>query len=249
MSMIKGFIMSLGMFSIIPVPKNSWNEKYMPMVIPNLPLVGILTGLIWYGLAHLLTKLGTPPLIESSIILITPFILTGFIHADGYMDVADALFSRRDIETKKKILKDSNVGAFAVAAITGLILLQFSAIYTILDAQKTLITIAFIPAVSRCAPGIAILTLKPIFDTGYAVTFKNNTKPRHTTFICILTAIILTAAWISLGTSALPLLAGIIMGLIATTYLYKQFKGMSGDLSGCIITISELTALLCMALI
>ena len=249
MSMIKGFIMSLGMFSIIPVPKNSWNEKHMPMVIPNLPLVGMLTGLIWYGLARLLTMLGTPPLIESSIILIAPFFLTGFIHTDGYMDVADALFSRRDIEAKKKILKDSNVGAFAVVAIIGLILFQFSAIYTILDAQKTLMTLAFIPAVSRCAPGIAILTLKPIFDTGYAATFKSNAKPRHTILICVLTAMILTAAWLTLGTSALPLLAGIIMGLISTAYLYKQFQGMSGDLSGCIITVSELAALLCMALI
>ena len=247
--MIKGFIMSLGMFSIIPVPKNSWNEKHMPMVIPNLPLVGMLTGLIWYGLAHLLTMLETPPLIESSIVLIAPFILTGFIHADGFMDVSDALFSRRDIETKKKILKDSNVGAFAVAAIIGLTLFQYSAIYTILDAQKPLTTLAFIPAASRCAPGIAILTLKPIFETGYAATFKNDAKPRHTVFICVLTAMILTAAWLALGTTALPLLAGIIMGLIATAYLYRQFKGMSGDLSGCIITISEFTALLCMALI
>ena len=247
--MIKGFIMSLGMFSIIPVPKNSWNEKYMPMVIPNLPIVGMLTGLIWYALARLLSTLGTPPLIESSIVLLAPFILTGFIHTDGFMDVADALFSRRDMEAKKRILKDPNVGAFAVIAITGLILIQFSVIYTIRDAQKTLTTLAFIPAVSRCTPAIAVLTLKPIFETGYIVSFKNNAKPRHTVFICVLTAIILAAAWLTLGTSALPLLAGIIMGLIATAYLYKQFQGMSGDLSGCIITVSEFTALLCMALI
>jgi len=57
MNLIKGFIMSLGMFSIIPVPKNSWNDKYMALVIPNLPLVGVLIGLLWYGLAYALSRL------------------------------------------------------------------------------------------------------------------------------------------------------------------------------------------------
>ena len=241
--------MSLGMFSIIPVPKNSWNEKHMPLIIPCLPLVGLLIGLVWYGTAHLLHQLSTPQPIQNAAVLFAPMILTGFIHIDGYMDTADAVFSRADLETKKRILKDPKAGAFAVIAIAGMILFQYSAIQTIIDAQKTYLTFAFIPPISRCAAGIAMLRLKPVFETGYNVAFRKNTKPRHTVFICITAAIILTTAWFALRILALPLLAGTLAGTLATLYLYKQFKGMSGDLCGCVITIGELAALLCMAIV
>lgn len=43
-----------------------------------------------------------------------PWLVTGFLHLDGYMDVCDALLSRRDLTTRQKILKDSHCGAFAV---------------------------------------------------------------------------------------------------------------------------------------
>jgi len=249
MSLIKGFIMSLGMFSIIPVPGNSWNDKYMPMVIPNLPLVGALLGFIWYGLAYALTKLSVPLMIHSAIVLFIPFILSGFIHADGYMDTADAVFSRKDLDEKKRILKDPHLGAFAVIAIAGLFILQFSAVHTIIEAQKKLLTFAFIPVISRCVAGIAVLKLKPAFETGYNAAFRAGTKPRHTVFICVLALICFSAAWFTLGFSGLPVLAEALAGIAAIIYLYKQFQGISGDLSGCVITVSEFAALFCMALL
>ena len=249
MGLLKGFVMSLGMFSIIPVPKNNWNDKYIPWVIPSLPLVGILIGLIWYALAFGLKQFSVPPLLHGATALFIPFILSGFIHADGYMDTADAVYSRRDLAEKKRILKDPNVGAFAVIAIVGIILFQFCAVQTILNAEKALLIFAFIPAISRCVAGIAMLNLKPVFETGYNASLKDNTKRRHSIFICLLAAIILLTAWFTLGLTALALLIGALFGILATIYLYRQFQGLSGDLCGCIITISEFAALLCIALI
>ena len=249
MGVLKGFMMSLGMFSILPVPKSSWNERYMPLLIPSLPLVGIVIGFIWYGLAFGLAKTSVPLLIQSTVILFTPFVLSGFIHTDGYMDTADAVFSRRDLAEKKRILKDPNVGVFAVFAIVVLLLFQFSAVHTILSAQKELLVFAFIPAISRCVAGIAMLNLKPVFETGYNAMLRTNTKKQHTIFICVLACIILLTAWFILGLSSLPLSIGVLFGILATAYLYRQFFGLSGDLCGCIITISECAALLCMALV
>ena len=249
MGLFKGFVMSLGMFSILPVPKRSWDDKHMHLVIPSLPLVGILIGLAWYGLAILLAKLSVPLLIQCAVLLFAPFILTGFIHADGYMDTADAIFSRRDLAEKKRILKDPNVGAFAVIAIIGLLMFQFIAIHTVISAQKEPLIFVFIPAISRCAAGIAMLNLKPVFETGYYAMLRNGTKMRHTIFICLFSALILFVAWFFFAASALVLLAGAVFGIITAAYLYKQFKGLSGDLCGCIITITEFAALFCMALI
>jgi adenosylcobinamide-GDP ribazoletransferase len=249
MGLIKGFIMSLGMFSILPVPKNSWDEKSMPLVIPFLPLVGVFIGLIWYGLSFLLLTLSIPLMIQSVMILFMPFILNGFIHLDGYMDTADAVFSRRSLDEKKRILKDPHTGAFAVIAVVSLFLFQFSAVYSMIDIQKNLLQFIFIPVISRSIACFAVLHLKPVFETGYAASFKSGKKPGYTVFICILMLTCFSAAWALLGLAMLSLLTGAIAGLLTMWYLCKQFKGISGDLSGCIITISELAALLCVALL
>ena len=232
--------MSLGMFSIIPVPKNSWNDKYMPLVIPSMPVVGLLIGLLWYGAAVLLSKLSVPVLLQSAAILFTPLVLTGFIHTDGFMDTADAVLSRRDLETKKKILKDPNAGAFAVISVIGIILFGFCAMQIIIETQKSPLIFIFIPVISRCTAGVAMLNLKSVFDTGYNAMFKNGTKPSHTVFICLLAASTFLAARLTV----LPLLTGALAGILTAAYLYKQFDGISGDLCGCIIVISEVFALL-----
>jgi adenosylcobinamide-GDP ribazoletransferase len=249
MRFVKGFIMSLGMYSIIPVPGSSWNDKYMPLVIPSLPVVGALIGVIWYGLAVAVSTLPVPLMIKSVMILFIPFILTGFIHLDGYMDTADAVFSRRGIEEKKRILKDPHTGAFAVIALAGLLLTQFSAVYSAVESQKGLLIFAFIPVMSRCVAGIAALCIKPVFETGFIVSFKKNTKTGSTVFICLLLAACCAASWFTLGFAALPLLVAITAGVVTVRYLYRQFKGISGDLCGCVITISELTAMFCLAII
>jgi len=249
MRIIKGFIMSLGMFSIVPVPKSSWDDKYAAIVTPALPPVGLLIGVLWYGLSFLLSISQIPLIIKSALILFIPFVLSGFIHVDGYMDTADAVFSRRSIDEKKRILKDPHTGAFAVIALAGLLLFQFCAVYTIIDSQKELMIFAMIPVVSRSVAGIAALRLKPVFETGYVASFKTGTKTGHTVFICVLVILCCASAWLTLGVTALPLLAGIAAGIIAVCYLYRQFQGISGDLSGCIITVSEFAALLCMALL
>jgi len=249
MGLIKGFVMSMGMFSIIPVPKNSWNDKYIPLVIPCLPLVGAVLGLVWYGFAHALAWLNTPLMIQCAVALLVPFIINGFIHADGYMDTADAVFSRRSLDEKKRILKDPHLGAFAAIAIVGLFIFQFCAVYTVIDAQKKLLALAFIPVISRCVAGAGMLNLKPAFETGYNAMFRAGVKPRHTVFICMTALVCLAAAWLVLGLAALPLLAEAAAGILSIAYLYRQFQGMSGDLSGCVITVSEFAALLCMALI
>ena len=44
------------------------------------------------------------------------------------MDCADAVLSRRDLETRRKILKDSHVGSFAVVALCVLFLIEFAAL-------------------------------------------------------------------------------------------------------------------------
>ena len=250
MGLIKGFLMSIGMFTVIPVPAGSWDEKHMPLVIACLPPAGLCVGVIWYLLSFLLLRLQTPVMLLTAAVALIPLALSGFIHADGYMDTADAVLSRRDLEEKKRILKDPHVGAFAVIMIAALFLLQFGAAHACVESGKSLCAFAFIPAAVRCVAGVFTLNAKQAFEKGYGASFKSGTKPRHTVFVCAFAAVLSAVAWTVAGFASLaPILAGMAGCAVVSFYLYKQFKGMSGDLCGCAITIGEFCALLCMALI
>ena len=250
MRYFRAFLMTLGMFSAIPAPENIWDADLMPMMLPCLPVIGALIGAVWYGVALLLGLAGFSPMIQSAAVMLAPFILCGFIHAEGYMDTADAVFSRRSAEEKKRILKDPHAGAFGVIALAVLFLLQFCAVFTFVSSQSCLIMVVFIPILSRCAAGAATLNCRAMSDTGYAALFKQNTKPRHTVFICVLAVIAAVLAWYSSGSAGLIILfTEVLAGVLAAAWLYRQFGGLSGDLGGFIITVSELAGVLCLAVL
>lgn len=211
-----------------------------------MPLVGGLIGVAWYAAAVFST--GLPWALQSALVLSIPFVLSGFLHLDGYMDTADAFFSRRGLEEKKRILKDAHVGAFAVIALHFLLLIDFCAIQAILAEKKLLYAFFYIPIVSRCVTGMALLLMKPMAETGYMVMFKANTKPCHIVFMAFLFLLTFIAAfiqggWLTVGT--LGIVAAI--GMATAFYLSRQFGGLSGDLCGCMISISEMAGLLGLA--
>ena len=125
---ITAFFMAWGMFLSIPCPAKIWDEKARPWQLVYLPLVGLLVGAIWALAAYLMGLFGRLPAVCAAILAALPFLLTGFIHLDGFMDCCDAILSRRDLATRQKILKDSRVGAFAVVSAVLLFLLSFAAL-------------------------------------------------------------------------------------------------------------------------
>lgn len=250
MNILKPLFMSMGMFSILPVPKNSWNDKFMHLVIVYFPIVGMIIGLIWYGISLIITNSFIPVLIQSSILLLVPFVLSGFLHIDGFMDTSDAIFSRRSLEEKRKILKDSNVGAFATIALVSLFILQFSAVYILIDEKFALPLFVFIPMVSRCTVSLGLLNLPSIWEQGYMSAFKANTKLVHSIIIIIFMITVFVIGSVLYGKLALiSLLTIAISGVFTMRYVYKQLQGLSGDLCGYVLTFSECCGLMCIAIL
>ena len=251
-NLLKGFVMSASMFSVIPLPASMWNDKSMPYVMPFFPFVGVMIGGLWYLAVYILTRL-TPMYIYASflsaaLIAICPFFLSGFIHADGLLDTADAVFSRRSRDEKIRILKDPHMGAFAAFALCVLMLLSFCAV---MDIQSNLrdipLTFVLLPVMSRCVAGLALLKLKSLSETGFAASFKAGTSAGHSAAIIAVMIVCVAAAFALGGTTFIPILATVLMGVITAAFLYRQFGGISGDICGAIITVSELAGLVCMA--
>ena len=115
MKYIRGFLMAWGNFSAVPCPYHKWHEESRKAMLAMLPLVGLMLAVI-VCVAWWLLDLGSMNSIFTGVaITAIYFYCNGFIHMDGFMDCSDAILSRRpELEERQRILKASDVGAFAV---------------------------------------------------------------------------------------------------------------------------------------
>ena len=238
------FVMCQSMFCSIPAPQ-IWDDKAKDKMLLFLPVVGLEIGSRWALLAWACRVLNLPVLITGLILSAYPYIITGFIHLDGYMDVTDAVKSWRSLERRREILKDSHVGSFAVIGIALLMIAQFVLFASASDHANPFILI-FIPAVSRCCSALAVTGLKPMSTSQYA----DQQKPKsHMVVLMVMLMIFLAAGFLLCGKFGFSLVGCLIGYGFALWRAYKSLEGMNGDISGYALTIGELCAVAVYALI
>ena len=234
---LHAFAMCQSMFCSIPAPQ-IWDEKAKDKMLLFLPIVGLEIGAIWTILVWLCRLLNLPELVTGLILCAYPYIVTGFIHLDGYMDVTDAVKSWRDLERRREILKDSHVGSFAVIGIVLLIIAQF-AFFASAPADTNFLILIFIPAVSRCCSALAVTGLKPMSTSQYA----DRSKPKsHLVVLSVMLCIFLAAGFLLCGKYGFALVGCLAGYGLALRRAYKSLEGMNGDISGYALTIGELCA-------
>lgn len=239
------FAMCQSMFCAIPFPGNVWDEQARNKMLLFLPVVGLEIGAIWAALAWLCNVLNLPVLVKGLILSVYPYLVTGFIHLDGYMDVTDAVKSYRCLERRREILKDSHVGAFAVIGIILLLLAQFIFIASAKE-NADLRILMFVPAVSRCCSALAVTALKPMDTSQYA----QQKKPKaFIVVLSIMTTAFILSGFFLCGRFGLVLLGCLVGYGIALRKAYKSLEGMNGDISGYSLSIAELCAVAVYALI
>lgn len=232
------FAMCQSMFCAIPFPGKLWDEKARGKMLLFLPVVGLEIGLIWAALGWIVRFLGLPAPVRGLVLCACPFLLTGFIHLDGFMDVTDAVKSWRDLEKRRAILKDSHVGSFAVIGLCLLMLSQFAFFSSAPESADVRILI-FVPAVSRCCSALAVTGLRSMSSSEYA----SQEKPRGNLWILTLVLLACLAAgfWLcgKYGFALLGCLAGYALALRRG---YRSLDGMNGDIAGFSLTVGELCA-------
>ena len=239
------FAMCQSMFCAIPFPVNIWDDEARDKMLLFLPVVGLEIGSIWAGLAWICNLLNVPILVKGFILSVYPYLVTGFIHLDGYMDVTDAVKSYRSLERRREILKDSHVGAFAVIGIIMLLLVQFAVMASANETANYWI-LALVPAVSRCCSALAVTVLKPMNTSQYAEQEKSQS---HMVILVSMTALIVIAGFLLCGRDGCVLLGCLAGYGAALRKAYKSLEGMNGDISGYALSIAELCAVAVYALI
>ena len=269
MKYIQAFFMSLGMFSSIPCPYRPWNEKARHLMLVFLPLVGLVLGLIWYAIYLLMERTGISIQLQTAVLMLYPYLITGFIHLDGFMDTSDALLSGRPLEEKLRILKDPHTGAFAVISVAILFIIGYAAMSSALEQMhfkkaldlvsgEPMLALILIPMITRCCSSLAVLAGKPLMHSQYHEE-QEAKKPTGEIMTVCLMALAAILASLAMGTGLfgqgasylVPLvLAGAVLAYLAAMFgAVRQLKGVSGDLAGYALTIAEAFAIIVLALI
>jgi len=239
----KAFAMCQSMFCAIPFPGNIWDEDARRYMLVFLPIVGLEIGLIWAFAAWAAAVLAFPRAVIAVILTALPFVLTGYIHLDGFMDVTDAVKSCRNLEKRRAILKDPHVGSFAVIGCVLLMLCQF-AFFLSIDAGFGILI--FLPAVSRCCSALAITVLNPMSTSQYASQRK---QPSRMYLLIAMLAVFVAAGFVCFGLSGAALLGCMLGSGLSILKGYRSLGGMNGDISGYAITVGELWGIGVLALL
>lgn len=247
MTFFRSFAMCFSMYSRIPMPRVDWEKGGMKYVFCFFPLIGALIGgleLGWYFLAGLW---GVHTVLYAAAAALIPVLVTGGIHLDGYLDTCDALFSYGDKEKKLEIMKDPRAGAFAVIY-CGVYLLACFGMFAQLFQNASLERVGLVAIgylLSRCICGLCTVSVPCARSSGLAHMFQDGADKRRVRVALSLWGIgcIGVMAWLSLWNF---ILIACMLALAVLLFIHtckRQFEGITGDLAGFILQISELLIL------
>ena len=258
--------MAWGCFCWIPCPYKKWNDDDRTAMVAMLPLVGtglaLVTGLVWMAVI----ALGAPPILAGATVTAAYFVMTGFIHLDGFMDVCDAVMPRHpEMETRRRILKDPHTGSFAAVSMA-LMFLVFAASAAALSELWVEGALAFVcvATTSRCVSAVSVISSRPMETSQYVTTdFGREQSFRHSLPAIIITVLVLAgciavtvgipgspawqmapAVW-CVPAAAVCAVTELIIGALDR----RSLGGMNGDISGHMITSGEMAGMLAAALL
>ena len=202
------------------------------------PLIGVLIGFITvvgWGVFKLLV-----PLIPAYVLTVILWvILTGALHLDGLADCCDGLLCAASPEKRLKIMADPHIGTFGVVGLILALGLKFSALYSI-SPTSTFFILIFAACFSRWL--ILIGAKLPLArKEGMAADMAAGLANRSIAAAAIVPLVLMLAGGWQVAVSAIVATAA-AAGIYALAR--KRIGGVTGDVLGLTIEVSEIVILL-----
>ena len=201
-------------------------------------VIGILIGLLAYGISYYLQPLFTGLIVTSALIIIT-----GVHHTDALADFADGLMAKGERQDKYKAMHDPAVGSAGVTAIVLYVAGMIIAISNLPYGWKILTSLVTAEVIAKY-----IMVLQAHIGlsawNGFSSPFTSAMKDRRK--LLAATAIMFPIIWI-MGSIYLGLISlGISLGIAAIIHhiSHKSFGGISGDVIGSSNEITRLSSLI-----
>lgn len=240
MRVISSLFIAFSTYSRIPAPQVEWTDENRKCSMCFFPLIGAVIGMMLWGWLWLCGRLGIGPVLRGAVGALLPILITGGIHMDGFMDTGDALASWQSKERRLEILKDSHVGAFAVLGCAGYLLGHAALLSEANAASGAMLACVFM--LSRALSAWALAAFKSARPQGMLDAFAQAAHKRMVTISCAVYAAICALIWamMGLGLACACLLAAALCVWYYRHMAYKQFGGVTGDLAGWFLQVTEL---------
>lgn len=252
MKLIKSIAVAFSLYSAIPMPHFEWKEEDMRYSGCFFPLVGMVTGLLVWGIWCLQAAMDIPQLVTVLLMVATPLVITGGFHVDGYMDVCDAIKSYGDFEKRLAILKDPHIGAFSVICLVKLGLIYAAAIACIISKADAgvMAELGLSYIISRILSMITMKTFKLAKNDGMLSDEAKFANKRMLIAVCLELFVVGVFAIYIEAVAGLVLL--VTAGLVTMYYRYfsyKNFGGITGDTAGYYVVVNECAMAVAMAVL
>jgi adenosylcobinamide-GDP ribazoletransferase len=207
------------------------------------PLVGLVLGGLLVGLDWLV-QLALPSVASSAVVVVALVALTGALHLDGLADSADGLFGGRDREHRLMIMRDPRVGAFGFVAIATVLLLKWAALIE-LEGWLRIGALLIVPMLARWSLVPAVLFGPSARPEGMAAMMRSS---RPWTTLVLSTAVVMGVSLAIFWPTGVVLVAiATLPVLLVGLYAVNRLGGLTGDVLGAIVELSEAFLLLVIA--
>lgn len=208
------------------------------------PFVGLLMGLLLFGLHRLLTAI-FPATVAAAILLGVWIACSGALHFDGFLDAVDGLLGGRTPEDRMRILRDERVGAFAVAAGGTLLLLKFAAI-GVIGAAGALVVV---PVVGRWLTSMGVVLFSYARPAGLGREMKDNAGwPQAAGATAIAAAALgFFAPSVGIAATGAAVVLVCISAWLFVRFTLSRIPGLTGDIYGALCEVGETVCIVTLA--
>ena len=229
---MKRLILMLQFLTKLPLPfEISATEEDFSKGVIYFPVVGLIVGLLMAGVFYGVSLLSNTMIAAVFTVAFEVFI-TGGLHLDGLADTFDGLYSYRDKERMLEIMKDSRVGTNGVLILVISLILKIALLYSI---TEPLLVIIIMPVVSRCMVVLMAAISKYAREKGMGGFFIEKTTKLQLFIAILITLVVHILKPELLIVSAIVL----VLTLIYRYHVYTKIDGITGDVLGCVVELSE----------
>lgn len=236
--------LAVGFLSTLPAPSVVMSPAALGRAARWFPGVGLLIGGILWGSHFVLGQLWPAPIPALGTVAIWA-LLTGFLHLDGLADCCDGLLPPVRPEKRMEILRDPRLGSFGVAGLVLHLLLKGAALAALTSPLAQISGLILAPVLGRTA--LLIPARQPTARPGgMGDAFALGLTPVVMAQAVVVPLLCLGGLlWLGDGRALLAAVAAVAVTVAATVWAKRQLGGgVTGDVFGLVIELSELAVLL-----
>ena len=234
-----GLLLALQFLTRVPIPiAVPWTPDTRRWAVRAYPLVGLLIGTV---LAVVALGMHNVPAPITALTLLSIWVaISGGLHLDGVMDIADALGSNQPLARRWEIMKDPQIGSFGMLALVFLLAWKAVLLWALLAYHAPWWWLLIVPVLGRWA-GVALLVLTPCAQPkGLAWSWQQSLSGQDVALALVPVLLIALLA----PAIVLMVLTVTVFVLLIRWIMLRLFNGINGDMVGATIEGGELWLLI-----